>query len=1714
MGSEFHLRIYLFSMANSSLRTRNASFFAPAAASLAVTGPQTPIFNMFKSQLGSAFTRLFALLALVLCFSGLAHAQQQQSLTLTAQPPALEGADATFRVTLSSPATQRLTFRFDTFGGGGPTGAREAPSGAFDADYDGVSTNGDYTLEVGETQLIIRVPTNQDTSYEFDEDFNAFISNPRFNGRFAGNVTTNSSSVTQLILNDDAPPDITLSQPDPILEGDSLNRQRQNYNFTVNIGSTLLDPNREVLGRPITLAFTTTDGTATSNGVNPGQQDFVPVSSDVVTVPAGTRQFQYTVIVLGDDVYETDENFRLSVTYSPPVPGIRPSTTTGIIRDNDLPTYRIDPADPAASTTVEEGNPVVFVIRLVDRQGNEVLALNPITFNYSVQNVTATLGQDFTDPNNGSFTIPRNQSQFTLSFPTIDDNAIEQTETFRFVVRDAVGTRAPEGNNTNVGVGTILDTADNSAGTVLTIQNETVVEGTGGLNEIQFTVNLSRSTGQPVTLSYQTVDSTDRNPDARATSNVDYTATTGRLTFSPGQTMATFAVPITTDAINELDETFRVRLFNPTNANFANNAEAIFATGTIIDDDDAGVISVARTNVDVAENVASGVVNVVVNFTPTAGSRQVSPVTVDFTTVSDTAQQEGRRDYFGTSGTLTFRPGATRVVQQVIPIRLFNDGIYEGDESFSVRLSNPTGATLSDQLETSVTIKDDDALPVISAVPAGIFKEASGTQNFVVAIKGKSQAPITVNYTFVDGTATYGQDYVALNADGEDARNGSVTFTLGGPNFINVPVNILQDNIDEINETFSLSLSQTEGDNGFSLPANTATSTAIIFDDDDTPELTIGDTQIVEGNPVADQAANELVFPVTLNRPSSRPVTFSYITLNQRKTDCIPANGCDVATNQDYVVARNIVVTIAPGVLTAEIRVSVKPDILNEFNEQFTVNARELVNAVPSAYKDAGNGRQRIGTTAYGTILNDDAGGVITISGPTDNAGNAITSINEGYRRARGRRLGGIVNFVVTLPAPTGRNLTVNYALRSSVADDKDVADLTSNPGRGQITFFKGQTTRTITYLARSDNLAEGPELLNVFLSLADNNGANSYRTNRASSSVTIIDNTPQVTSVTPTIGFPKYGTVAATQVTISGSQLRTAGDPRVSAVLFNGVAANGDSIQYVSDDVLTVSVPDNATSGPLSLLLVDRTIVSTLGLTPRQDDVAARPLPRFVVQPVILSFTPTAGVVRASTLTIVGSIFSDDNNPVTAVQFSNGARVPVAEEQIIRNRAIQITVPANASNGPLRIVTRDGGVGPASLDSFTVVNATSGSITLGDNPDRNAIVEGSTGTFSQPVRNFNGTGDNAFHRPYQFFLNPARQSGGANDGAAIAVTPLTVRFQITSSTGGGNTPLIAVRADVNGNGRAVIFNSTPDSNDSKISSVNVDLSERFDPATPLEVAIIDAGTDNLPPIIGGTPANVTVTAQIVNSTNTTFFPNTPANQVPTIRVDRVQLADGNQAAIAFGANTRASFSVPFSQGNTDSVAISDVFNTPPMVGTKRRYTILRLNVTGQTNSLESTDTGEGVDFVQVDDNGRLERGIGYRLIVANNTTVQLKTKDAALVVPNDQTFSFSLTRNVALSATTNGQGNSTNGYNFIGFPFDPARVQSVDISQATVTFNGVERSFSDAVSSGLINAQLFTLDGNGQLVPANTTTIKPFQAYFVQIFRDNLTLTLNKPTS
>lgn len=105
-----------------------------------------------------------------------------------------------------------------------------------------------------------------------------------------------------------------------------------------------------------------------------------------------------------------------------------------------------------------------------------------------------------------------------------------------------------------------------------------LTEGNGGAKDAIFTVTLSSASASSVTVDYTTAG-------IEAVQGSDFTGVTGTLVFQPGETQKTVTIAIIGDGVHEADESFAVRLSNPQNGVFAQNAGEVQARAIITNDD-------------------------------------------------------------------------------------------------------------------------------------------------------------------------------------------------------------------------------------------------------------------------------------------------------------------------------------------------------------------------------------------------------------------------------------------------------------------------------------------------------------------------------------------------------------------------------------------------------------------------------------------------------------------------------------------------------------------------------------------------------------------------------------------------------------------------------------------------------------------------------------------------------------------------------------------------------------------------------------------------------------------------------------------------------------------------------------------------------------------------------------------------------------------------
>ncbi|MEI6675973.1 MAG: S8 family serine peptidase [Verrucomicrobiota bacterium] len=210
--------------------------------------------------------------------------------------------------------------------------------------------------------------------------------------------------------------------------------------------------------------------------------------------------------------------------------------------------------------------------------------------------------------------------------------------------------------------------------TFLTNPNITVNEDVGTI-----TIGVTRTGGGAGIATVHYATEADPTNGDTATSGLDFTAVSGTLTFAPDEYTKEFTIPIINDSINELSETFRVVLSEPT----GNTTLGTYATGTVtISNRYVPEFSLANTDIQVNEDAGS--VTVTVQRDGTA----VDTATVHYATSAESATPSV--DYTEVSGTLMFAPGETT---KDFTIPIINDTINEDSETIRITLASPTGNT-------------------------------------------------------------------------------------------------------------------------------------------------------------------------------------------------------------------------------------------------------------------------------------------------------------------------------------------------------------------------------------------------------------------------------------------------------------------------------------------------------------------------------------------------------------------------------------------------------------------------------------------------------------------------------------------------------------------------------------------------------------------------------------------------------------------------------------------------------------------------------------------------------------------------------------------------------------------------------------------------------------------------------------------------------------
>lgn len=288
---------------------------------------------------------------------------------------------------------------------------------------------------------------------------------------------------------------------------------------------------------------------------------------------------------------------------------------------------------------------------------------------------------------------------------------------------------------------------------------------------------------------------------------LDYTLAPGVLNFAIGEQTKQIVVALSNDSAWEAPESFAVSLFNPSAASLGTVTKHVVT----INDDDAppALPAVAFASAISAVPESAGTAEALVSLT----AASAGTVTVSYALTGGSATSGV--DFTLSSGTLNFAVGET---VKAIPIAITSDAVIESNETITLSLSSPTGATLGGITAHTATITDDDT-PVVSIVATDAAAAESGDgASFTISRTGPTTSALNVILAF-SGSATNGADYANVVTPITIAAGDSTTV---------VSIMPMQDVLNEGTESVLITV---QPDSAYVLgPASEAQ--AIIADDD------------------------------------------------------------------------------------------------------------------------------------------------------------------------------------------------------------------------------------------------------------------------------------------------------------------------------------------------------------------------------------------------------------------------------------------------------------------------------------------------------------------------------------------------------------------------------------------------------------------------------------------------------------------------------------------------------------------------------------------------------------------------------------------------------------------------------------------------------------------------------------------------------------------
>ena len=357
----------------------------------------------------------------------------------------------------------------------------------------------------------------------------------------------------------------------------------------------------------------------------------------------------------------------------------------------------------------------------------------------------------------------------------------------------------------------------------------------------------------------------------------------------------------------------------------------------------------------------------------------------------------------------------------------------ENDETFTVELSDPSGAGARIGTRSATATITDNDVPEMSIADA-TAQEDDGPIVFDVSLTLSSDLVITASYTTGDGSATAGSDFTAAS--------GTVTFPAGAQAAA-ITIDLIDDSAAESAETFTVTLSGPSS----SATLDDASATGTIDDDDRSFTL-----DIEGGDSVGEGGSATFTVTLTPSPPSATPT--EEITVDWATADGTATAGADYTSGGATL---RFAAGASGSALTQQFTVATTDDTRDENDEDFTVTL-----------SNASGASARIGTdTATATISDDDV---------------PEMSIDD----ATAKEDAGSIVFDVSLSLASDLPITATYATANGTGTGGAAAgtDFTAPAaGSNTVRFSPGTITAQISIALIDDTANESTETFTVTLS-------------------------------------------------------------------------------------------------------------------------------------------------------------------------------------------------------------------------------------------------------------------------------------------------------------------------------------------------------------------------------------------------------------------------------------------------------------------------------------------------------------------------------------------------------------------------------------------------------------------------------------------------------